>query len=57
MDSGGTEGGDTHSAIPLLNPTRYEPFKDSLDLHLIWHYMVLFDTESNAIKCVVLMLG
>lgn len=57
MDSGGTEGGDTPSAIPLLNPTRYEPFKDSLDLHLIWHYMVLFDTESNAIKCVVLMIG
>lgn len=44
MDSGGTEGGDTHSAIPLLNPTRYEPFKDSLDLHLngtIWYYLIL----------------
>lgn len=34
----------------LLNPTRHEPFKDSLDLHLQWHYMVLFDTESDAIK-------
>lgn len=33
-----------------LTPTRYEPFKDSLNLHLQWHYMVLFDTESNAIK-------
>lgn len=34
----------------LLNPTRYDPFKDLLDLHLKWHYMVLFDTESDAKK-------
>lgn len=37
-------------SLCLLNPTRHEPFKDSLDLHLQWHYMVLFDTESDAIK-------
>lgn len=37
-------------SLCLLNPTRDEPFKDSLDLHLQWHYMVLFDTESDAIK-------
>lgn len=38
------------SPLFLLNPTRHEPFKDSLDLHLQWHYMVLFDTEPDAIK-------
>lgn len=44
------EGGgwSASGAIPLF--PRYEPFKDSLDLHLLWHYVVLFDTESDAIK-------
>lgn len=42
--------------LGLRSPTRHGPFKDSLDLHLQWHYMVLFDTESDAIKCVVLMI-
>lgn len=51
--SGSVEKDDGTLAEPslcFLNPTRYEPFKDSLDLHLQWHYMVLFDTESDAIK-------
>lgn len=41
--------GGEHS-LGSLNPTRHGPFKDSMDLHLQWHYMVLFDTESDAIK-------
>lgn len=44
------EGALTGPSLSVLNPTRHEPFKDSLDLHLQWHYMVLFDTESDAIK-------
>lgn len=44
------EGTPLVPSLCLLNPTRHEPFKDSLDLHLQWHYMVLFDTESDAIK-------
>ncbi len=43
-------------SLCLLNPIRHEPFKDLLDLHLQWHYMVLFDTKSDAIKCVVLII-
>lgn len=37
-------------SVCLLKPTRHEPFKDSLDLHLQWHYMVLIDSEFDAIK-------
>lgn len=37
-------------SLSLLHPTRHGPFKDSLDLYLQWHYMVLFDTESDALK-------
>lgn len=39
--------------VPLLcplNPTRHESRKDSSDPDLQWHYMVLLDTESDAIK-------
>lgn len=44
------EGTLSVPSLGFLNLTRHEPFKDSLDLHLQWHYMVLFDTESDAIK-------
>lgn len=44
------EGTISVSSFCLLNPSRHEPFKDSSDLYLIRHYMVLFDTESDAIK-------
>lgn len=40
----------TVPSLCLLSPTRDEAFKDSLDLPLQWHYMVLFDTKPDAIK-------
>lgn len=42
--------GSRRKTLPNQNPSRHGPFKDSLDLHLQWHYMVQFDTESDAIQ-------
>lgn len=45
------EEGTLLVAIPwFAKLTRHGPFKVSMDLNLQWHYMVLFDTESDAIK-------
>lgn len=32
--------------LVLIKPTRLKSFKDSLDLHSKWHYMVLTDTDA-----------